>query len=54
MTIIINFFRRVFSMHTEANAAALVPLDTILPGIYAFIVDFRCTVWTKMRSLRAN
>ena len=52
--IIINFFRRVFSDNTEANATTLVPLDTILPEICAFIVGFSCTVWTKMRSLRAN
>ena len=31
-----------------------VPLDTILPGIFAFIAGFSCTVWTKMRSLWAN
>ena len=47
----INFFRRVFSECTEANATSLIPLDTILPEICAFIIGFSCTVWTKMRSL---
>ena len=34
----INFFRRVFSEYTEANAASLIPLDTILPDICVFII----------------
>ena len=25
----------------------LIPLDTILPEIYAFVIGFSCTVWTK-------
>ena len=32
-------------------ATSLIPLDTNLPEIYAFILGFSCTVWTKMRSL---
>ena len=42
--IIINFFRRVFSEYTEANATSLIPLDTILPEICAFIIGFSFTV----------
>ena len=34
--IIINFFRRVFSEYTEANATSLIPLGTILPESCAF------------------
>ena len=49
--IVINFFRRVFSEYTEVNATSIIPLDNILPEIYAFIIGFSCTVWTKMRSL---
>ena len=52
--IIINFFRRVFSESTEANATSLIPLDTILPEICAYIIGFSCTVWTKMRSLAGS
>ena len=47
--LIINFFRRVFSECTEANATSLIPLDIILPEICVFIIGFSCTVWTKMR-----
>ena len=43
-----------FSEYTEANATSLIPLDTILPEICAFIIDFNCTVWTKMRSLAGS
>ena len=32
-------------------ATSLIPLDTILHEICAFIIGFSCTVWTKMRSL---
>ena len=32
----------------------LVPLDTILPEICAFIIGFSCTVWTKMRPLAGS
>ena len=28
-----------------------IPLDTIFSEKCAFIIGFRCTVWTKMRSL---
>ena len=42
--IFINFFRLVFSECTEANTTALVPLDTSLPGICAFIICVSCTV----------
>ena len=52
--IIINFFRRVFSVYTEAVTTSLIPIDAIPPEICAFIVGFSCTVWTKMRSLRAH
>ena len=51
---IINFFRRVFSEYTEANATSLIPLDTILPEKCVFIIGFSCTVWTKMRSLAGS
>ena len=50
----INFFRRVFSEYTEANATSLTLLDTILPEKCAFIIGFSCTVWTKMRSLAGS
>ena len=46
--IIINFFRRVFSEYTEANATSLIPLDAILPEICAFIIGFSFTMWIKM------
>ena len=52
--IIMNFFRRVFTECTEANATSLIPLDTILPEIYAFIIGYSCTVWTKMRPLTGS
>ena len=52
--IIINLFRRVFSVYTEANATSLIPLDTILPEIYSFIIGFSFTVWTKMRLLAGS
>ena len=52
--ILINFFRRVFSEYTEVVTTSLLPIDAILPEICAFIVGFSSTVWTKMRSLRAN
>ena len=31
-------------------ATSLIPLETILAEIYAFIICFSCTVWIKMRS----
>ena len=41
---IINFFRRVFSENTEANVTSLLPLDTIVPEICAFIIVLaRCS-----------
>ena len=52
--IIINYFRRVFSEYTEANATSLIPLDTNFPEMCAFIIGFSCTVWTKMKSLWAH
>ena len=52
--IIINFFRRVFSEYTEANVTSLIPQDTILPEICAFINGFSYTVWTKVRSLAGS
>ena len=30
---------------------SFIPLDTILPEVFTVIIDFNCTVWTKMRSL---
>ena len=44
----------VFSEYTEAIAASLIPLDTILPEICAFIIGFSCTVWTKTTSLACS
>ena len=35
-------------------ATSLIPLDTILPEIFAFIIGFSCTVWTKMKSLAGS
>ena len=52
--VIINYFRWVFSEYTETNAASLIPLDTILAEICAFIIVFSCTVWTKMRPLAGS
>ena len=52
--IIKHFFRRVFSEFNEAITTSFIQIDAILPEIFAFIVGFRCTVWTKMRSLRAH
>ena len=46
-----NFFGLVFSDFTEAIATSLIPLDTILHVICAFIIGFSCPVWTKMKSL---
>ena len=54
LIIIIIFFRRVFLECTEAIATSLIPLVTSFPEICAFIIDFRYTVWTKMRFLRAH
>ena len=51
LIIIINFFRRVFSECTEENATSLIPLDTILPEKFGFIIGFNSTVWTKIISL---
>ena len=50
---IINFFKRAFSECTEAITISLIPLESILPEEYAFIIGFSCTVWTKMRYLLA-
>ena len=47
MIILIKFFRRVFSECTEAITTSLMPLDTILPEICAFIIGFICTMWIK-------
>ena len=54
ITIIINFFRRVFSDCTEAIATSLIPLVTNFPEICAFIIGFSFSVWTKMRPLLAH
>ena len=37
-----------------AITISLIPLETILPEKSAFIIDFSCTVWTKMRSLAGS
>ena len=31
-----------------------MPLDTILPEKYAFIIGFSCILWTEMRSLAGS
>ena len=49
--ITINHVRRVFSEYTQVNATSLIPLETILPNIFAFIIGFSFTVLTKMRPL---
>ena len=36
------------------NATSLIPLDDILPEIYAFIDGFSSTVWTKIMSLAGS
>ena len=36
------------------NATSLIPLDTILLEICAFIIGFSYTVWTKIRSLAGS
>ena len=41
-------------MFTEAVTTSLIPIDAILPEIFAFIDGFSCTVWAKMRSLQAD
>ena len=51
--IIITFFKRVLSEYTEAITTSLIPLETILPEVWAFMIGFSCTVWTEMRSLLA-
>ena len=38
-------------MCTETIATSLIPLDTILPEVCAFIIGFSCTSMTKTRSL---
>ena len=45
--IIINFFRQFFSECTEAVATSLIPLVTNFPEIFAFVIGFSFTVWTK-------
>ena len=54
IVIIINFFRLVFSECTKAIATSLIPLDTILPEKFTYIIGFNCIVWTKMRSLAGS
>ena len=38
----------------EAITTSLIPLDTILPEICAFIIGFNCTVWINVRSLTGS
>ena len=45
--IIIHFFRRVFSECTEAVATSLIPHSYHSPEIFAFMIGFSFTVWTK-------
>ena len=45
--IIIHFFRRVFSECTEAVATSPIPHSYHFPEIFAFMIDFSFTVWTK-------
>ena len=45
--IIIHFFAQVFSVCTEAVATSLILLVINFPGIYAFVIGFSFTVWTK-------
>ena len=52
--IIIHFFRQVFSEYTEAITTSLIPLNTVLSEICAFMIGFNCTVWTTMRSWLAH
>ena len=52
--IIINFLRRVFSEYTEANDTSLIPLDTFLPEICAFIIGSRFYCGTKLRPLTGS
>ena len=48
--IIIHFFRRVFSECTEAVATSLIPHSYNFPEIFAFLIGFSFTVWTKKSS----
>ena len=45
--IIIHFFRRVFSECTEAIATSLIPHSYHFAEIFAFMIGFSFTVWTK-------
>ena len=45
--IIVHFFRRVFSECTEAVATSLIPHSYHFPEIFAFMIGFSFTVWTK-------
>ena len=42
-----QLLQTVFSECTEAVATSLIPHSYQFPGICAFIIDFRFTVWTK-------
>ena len=45
--IIIHFFRWVFSECTEAVATSLIPHSYHFPDIFAFMISFSFSVWTK-------
>ena len=45
--IIIHLFIRVFSECTEAVATSLIPHSYHFPEIFAFMISFSFTVWTK-------
>ena len=46
--------KHVFSEYAKAITTSLIPLLTNFPVIYAFIIGFSFTVWTKTRPLLAH
>ena len=52
--IIIHFFRRVFLECTEAVATSLKPHSYHFPEIFAFMIGFSFTVWTKRSSKKVR
>ena len=44
-----QLLQKVFSEYSEAVTTSLVPLDTVLPEIFAFNLGFSFTLWTKMK-----
>ena len=49
-----HLLHTVFSECTVAITTSLIPLVTNFPEIYAFIIGFSFTMWTKMRPLLAH